>query len=391
MRDHASTPHKRRLVLTMQPRSPEEKHRVATTLELFFDLVFVVAVAQASSSLHHGIAEAHFYEAVSGYVLAFFALWWAWMNFTWFASAYDVDDVPYRLLVFVQLTGAIIFAAGIPSLAESDRTIVVIGYAVMRLAMVVQWLRAARADPPRRTTAHRYALGIGLIQALWVLSLFIPIWSVGITVTLIIGELLVPTWAERAEPTTWHPHHIAERYGLFTIIVLGESVLSLSLGFRSGLEAGEFSSTLVGIVVGGLLILFCLWWAYFDWPMYHLLGSFRGAFLWSYGHYLIFASAAAVGAGLAVEIDYATQHTDISAVAAGAAVAIPVAIYLTVLWLLFGAYKNPSSLQRFLIPVAVILILTTPYWGEQTALWIGLILVGLLAVKLISRQSYQAP
>jgi low temperature requirement protein LtrA len=389
MSDHASTPQKRRLVLPMLPRSPDEKHRVATTLELFFDLVFVVAVAQASSSLHHGIAEAHFSEAISGYILAFFAIWWAWMNFTWFASAYDVDDVPYRLLVFLQLTGAIIFAAGIPSFMEGDRTIAIGGYVVMRLAMVVQWLRAGNSDPPRRTTAHRYAVGIGLAQVLWVLSLFIPFWQVGITVALIIAELLVPVWAERAEPTTWHPHHIAERYGLFTIIVLGESILSLSLGFRSVLEAGEVSPILVGIVAGGLLILFCLWWSYFDWPMYHLLGSFRGAFLWSYGHFFIFASAAAVGAGLAVEIDYATHHSEISAVAAGAAVAIPVAIYLTLLWLLFGAYKNPSFLQRFLIPIAVVLILTTPYWGEQTALWIGLILVGLLAFKLISRQSYQ--
>jgi low temperature requirement protein LtrA len=185
---------KRPLVLSMVARSPDEPHRVATPLELFFDLVFVVAVAQASASLHHGIAEAHFAEAIRSYAFAFFGIWWAWMNFTWFASAYDVDDVPYRVLVFVQLTGALVFAAGIPAFMEGDRTIGVLGFVVMRLAMVVQWLRAARADPPRRVTAYRYAIGISLLQALWVLSLFIPFWQAGFIIIFGVGELLVPAW-----------------------------------------------------------------------------------------------------------------------------------------------------------------------------------------------------
>jgi low temperature requirement protein LtrA len=114
--------------------------------------------------------------------------------------------------------------------------------------------------------------------------------------------------------------------------VLGESILSLSLGIRSVLEAGEFSIKLIGIIIGGLLILFSLWWSYFDLPMYTMLSSFSRVFLWGYGHYFIFASAAAVGAGLALEIEYATHHTEISAVTAGAAVAIPA----TTIWLYYG-------------------------------------------------------
>src|SRR4029077_11110655 len=83
----------------MRPRYPREPHRVASPLELLFDLCFVVAVAQASAHLHHGLTEAHFTQAIVGYLLVFFPIWWAWMNFTWFASAYDTDDVPYRLAV----------------------------------------------------------------------------------------------------------------------------------------------------------------------------------------------------------------------------------------------------------------------------------------------------
>ena len=97
----------------MTARDPHEPHRASTPLELLFDLCFVVAVAQASGRLHHGIVEGHAGRAVLGYVVVFFAIWWAWMNFTWFASAYDTDDVPYRLLVLVQIAGVLVLAAGV--------------------------------------------------------------------------------------------------------------------------------------------------------------------------------------------------------------------------------------------------------------------------------------
>jgi low temperature requirement protein LtrA len=135
----------------MRARSPHEPHRVATPLELLFDLVFVVAISEAASGLHHAVAQAHVADGLTGYAMVFFAVWWAWMNFTWFASAYDNDDVPYRLAVFVQITGALIVAGGIPSMFESrvPNLAIVGGYVVMRMAMVVQWLRASKADPER--------------------------------------------------------------------------------------------------------------------------------------------------------------------------------------------------------------------------------------------------
>ena len=92
----------------MRPRSPHETHRAVTPLELLFDLVFVVAIAQAAAAFHHSISEAHAVEGLVGFLAVFFGIWWAWMNFTWFASAYDCDDVPYRLAVFLQITGALI-------------------------------------------------------------------------------------------------------------------------------------------------------------------------------------------------------------------------------------------------------------------------------------------
>ena len=89
----------------MRARRGDESHRASTPLELLFDLCFVVAVAQAAAELHHAVAEDHLGAGLFGYVTVFFAIWWAWMNFSWFATAYDTDDVPYRLTTLVQIAG----------------------------------------------------------------------------------------------------------------------------------------------------------------------------------------------------------------------------------------------------------------------------------------------
>jgi len=249
--------------------------------------------------------------------------------------------------------------------------------------MVGQWLRAAAADPERRTTALRYAIGITVLQIAWGGMFWIPeYWGPGF-VALVGGELLVPAWAERAGQTTWHPHHIAERYGLLTLIVLGESILSATVAIQSALASGEALSSLVPLIVGGLLIAFSMWWMYFDRPVHDLLTTLKSALVWGYGHYLVFAAAAAVGAGLAVNVDYATHHAGISAAAAGAAVAVPVAIFVLCLWVL---HDRPGYRQsRWFGPAAAIAILFTP-WSGQPVLLIGFILASVVAIKLFMRR-----
>ncbi|WP_147508945.1 low temperature requirement protein A, partial [Acinetobacter baumannii] len=102
-----------------------------------FDLIFVVAIATAGQQLHHAIIENHLWHALPSYLIVFFALWWAWMNFSWFASAYDNDDALYRCLTFVQIVGSLVMAAGIPDVFRSqDFDIIIVGYVIMRLALV---------------------------------------------------------------------------------------------------------------------------------------------------------------------------------------------------------------------------------------------------------------
>lgn len=374
-----------RLCAPMTARSPHEAHRAATPLELLFDLVFVVAIAQAASGLHHSIAEAHALEGLIGYLMVFFAIWWAWMTFTWFASAYDCDDVPYRLAVFVQIAGALIMAAGVPAMLESrtPNAATVGGYVVMRLAVVAQWLRVAAADPGHRTTAHRYALGITALQIAWVTMLFVrTLWVPGFLIFAAL-ELVVPVWAERAAPTTWHPRHIAERYGLLTLIVLGESILAATVAIQTAWASGEALSALAPLIIGGLLIVYSMWWMYFDRPVHDLLTSLRKAIIWGYGHYMVFAAAAAVGAGLAVAVDQATGQAKIGATAAGAAVAIPVAVFLLCLWFLH--YRPEYRQTRLLGPIAAVIVLMTPFTGHAVPLT-GAILATLVGVKLMMRQ-----
>ncbi|WP_020671418.1 low temperature requirement protein A [Amycolatopsis nigrescens] len=340
----------------------DEEHRAATTLELLFDLCFVVAVGQAAAGLHHAFAENHAVSGVVGFLMVFFAIWWAWLQFSWFATSYDTDDVPYRLAVLVQIAGGLVIAAGVSSAYEKDFTILVIGYVLMRLAGVNQWLRAARADRERRPTALRYAASITFVQLCWIGWLFFPdsLQIPGFLLFLVL-ELAGPIWAERAAGTTWNRHHIAERYGLFTIIVLGETVIGATAAVREGLDEGHNVGGLISLAAAGLVIVFSLWWLYFDQPAHHRLTSLRSAVTWGYGHYFIFASAAAVGAGMeiAVGFDSHTEHT--APLAAALAITVPVAIYLLSVWLLHIGPGNECRPIAIGFPAAAVLVLASTF------------------------------
>jgi low temperature requirement protein LtrA len=373
----------------MVGRRTDEGHRASTPLELFFDLCFVVAVNKASSSLHHGLVTDDVAHSLFLYPAVFFAIWWAWMNFTWFASAYDNDDDGFRLATFVQIAGSLILAAGVPrAFSDDDFVMVTIGYTVMRLAMVGQWLRAARDDPIGRPAALRYAAGVSVCQVGWIVRLALPRpWDrVGFLV-LIAAELLVPIWAERARRTPWHPTHIAERYGLFTLIVLSEAIFAATTAVQTAFDAEGPVGNLGSLALGALVTVFAMWWLYFDQPAQQLTkfarerfdaASSRQAFTWGYGHYVIFASAAAVGAGIETVVDGLIGHTDLGDIATAAAVAVPVALYLISVWALHAPARSASRRDTavlFLGTAAVLLCVVlpdpVPAIGVVTALTVG--------------------
>ena len=142
-------------MVPMTGRDPHEHHRTATPLELLYDLTFVVAFGAAANEAAHFAAEGHWRTALVGFGFAMFAVIWAWIQNTWFASAYDTDDWIYRLMTLVQMIGVLVLALGLPPMYESidhgvevDNGVMVLGYVIMRVGLIALWIRAARQDPP---------------------------------------------------------------------------------------------------------------------------------------------------------------------------------------------------------------------------------------------------
>jgi low temperature requirement protein LtrA len=257
----------------------------------------------------------------------------------------------------------------------------------MRLALVALWLRAAAEDPAGRSTAIRFAVGVAVIQAGWVLRLAMepPVAYVAIPI-LLAGEHFVPWWAERSgRPTPWHAGRIAERYGLFTIIVLGVCILATTTAIQLALADRGFSASVFGVAVGGLVLVFTAWWAYFKHSA-HLAerrGSAVYAFSWGYGHFVVFAAAAALGAGLQVAADATHSQIALPPVAAALTVAVPVAVYVGAVGTLHLTEANRGSLVSLGIGVMLLLAtaLATPELGLSLAVpTMGIVVVGLIAL-----------
>ncbi len=368
-------------------RDRDEEHRSATPLELFFDLCFVVAVAQAVAGLVHAVAEGHAAEGLVEYVMVFFAVWWAWMNFTWFASAYDNDDALYRLVTLVQIAGVLLLAAGVSrAFDEGDWLMVYLGYVVMRLGLVFQWLRVARdaSDAAERAMALRYAGGVLACQAGWSALVLGPAWAApGVFLVMAAAELSVPLYAERRSASSWHAHHIAERYGLFTIIVLGETIAAATVAVQSGVAENDALDELAPIAAGGLLLVFSAWWIYFVVPAHARLRSNREGFLWGYGHYLVFASAAAIGAGLEVSVEHAVGAAHLSGLAAAAAVTLPSALYLLLVWLLHARYFKAGLARQLVLPCAALGVLLCTFAGHWAVLAAGFVAAAAVAAGVV--------
>ena len=320
------------------------RHRTSTRLELFFDLCIVVASRPGGrGDCTTNCVEGHIADGVIGFAMGFFGVWWAWMNFTWFASAHDADDVPYRLLTLVQMAGALVYAAGVTDAVEDQVfTLAVIGYLIMRAGLDGPVAACRPQIPSMRRRALRYAGGVAVVQLLWLGILVAPpSWHrAAVPRARHRRARACPVWAERGVGHTartyrlFHPEHIEERYGLFTIIVLGETILSATIGIRE-VAARRDLRRLIAVGVCGLLLAFGAWWLYFDHPG-HLTPTPEVAIRWGYTHVVVFASLAALGAGVQV----AAEAVDGEAIdrTGALAVAIPMAGYLVGLVLLMVAH-----------------------------------------------------
>jgi low temperature requirement protein LtrA len=275
-----------------------EEDRRATWLELFFDLVFVVAIAELGNNLSGDVTPGGFLE----YLALFVPVWWAWAGFTFYANRFDTDDLLYRVLVLLAMFSVAALATNVPAAFGDDSAGFALSYVGVRLVLLVLYARAIRYVPAARSLSVFYFSAFSVAVAVWLASLALPAperfwaWAAALVVELtapLIGWRLLP----RAPVD---PRHLPERFGLLTIIVLGESVFAVVIGVVG--VSWEATSALAA--AGGFLAAASLWWIYFGFLDSEAVaggGILRGLVL-TYSHFFVFAGIATLGVGVKLAI-----------------------------------------------------------------------------------------
>ena len=283
-----------------QLRSGEgaDEIRHATWLELFYDLVFVVAIAELAHNLSTDLS-------LTG-TIEFFALfvpvWWAWIGSTFYATRFDTDDIQYRLLTGVEMFAVVALATTIHDGLGATSTGFALSYAGIRSILVIKYYRARRHVTEARPLINRFATGFAIAAALWIVSVLIPtpyrfgVWALALAISFATPITAGQLHADIPP----HASHLPERFGLFTIIVLGEIIVGVVTGVSE--QAWTVQSFAIAVFSTG--IAFSLWWIYFD---NHDGSAIRAAQVdgrvlvyqeWLYGHLPFTIGLTALGVGV---------------------------------------------------------------------------------------------
>jgi low temperature requirement protein LtrA len=281
----------------------DDESRHSTWLELFFDLVFVVAVAQLGRELGNDVTAGGFLRFLGLFV----PVWWAWMGFTFYANRFDTDDLPYRLLIFVAMLGVSALATTLPAAFHGTSSGFVLAYVFVRAVLLALYARAIRHLQEGRAIAVFYFCAFSAAVGIWLLSLLFPaperywVWALALAIEIaapILGWRLIPSGPV-------DPRHAPERLGLLTIIVLGESVFAVVLGVNDV----HWSARAIFAALGGFLCAAAFWWIYFEFvnPEYAFAtlrrrGRILRGLVFVYSNYPVIAGLAALGIGVKLAI-----------------------------------------------------------------------------------------
>ncbi len=268
-------------------------------------------------------------------MFASFAVSWAWLNYSWFASAYDTDDWVFRLATMVQMVGVIVLSLGLPQMFASldhgdtlDNGVMVAGYVIMRVALVFLWWQVSRHDPERRPAARAYmtrsasprSAGSRSPSAACPLGVTFAVFG-----ALLVLELAGPFIAERKGGTPWHPTTSPSATACWSSSRSARCIIGTVAALNAVVhgEAG-WSVDAALLALAGVGLIFGCWWMYFAVPWAEPLARHRERpFLFGYGHLVIFAALAAIGAGLHVAAFSLEGEATIGATATVLSVADP--------------------------------------------------------------------
>ena len=299
-----------RLIQPPRLRSEDglEEGRRVTWMELFFDLIFVAAVAQVGTHLRDDYSPA----GLLRFALLFLLIWWAWLGHTNFSTRFDTDDLVQRALTALQIFLVAVMAINSTGALDSrDSAGFAAAYSAMRFVLVAQYWRARPIRKARALTS-RYAIGAGIAAVLWLASAVVPpavrywIWLLALIID--IGTPIIFT--RHLVDVPHDAAHLPERYGLFSIILLGESMVAVMTGMGSQeyWSAAAASSALLGM---GLV--FTIWWWYFDGAQAVAERHLRTRqdavrfHVWSYAHLPLYLGIAVAGVGVEHAITTVTQ------------------------------------------------------------------------------------
>jgi low temperature requirement protein LtrA len=277
--------------------------RRASWLELFVDLVFVVSVAQLSHALVDDPTAAGFLE----FAATFVPIWWAWVGFTFFADRFESDDGIYRVVMLAGMLAVGVLAVNVPDAFAGGSTAFALSYVAVRAVLVALYVRARSRFPQARPLIHLYMGAFTASIVVWVISVLVPaparyaLWAVALGIDLGVPLAYGPRVIPRAPI---HASHIPERFGLFTLIVFGETVLAVV----TGTAETDWELHSVVTAAAGFVVVAALWWVYFDYLDTSILQrSVRAGQLYVYGHLPLLAALTAVGAGTALAIEEAGE------------------------------------------------------------------------------------
>ncbi|MFZ0511931.1 MAG: low temperature requirement protein A [Candidatus Nitrosopolaris sp.] len=236
-----------------------EKERHASWLENFYDLIVAIIVFQLSSNLNRDVSISGFL----GFIALFIPVLWSWMGVTFYNTRFETDDLGHRLLTLLQMAAAAFMAVCVPDGLGKNSTGFALSYAAIRAILVIEYLRTGRHVPATRPLVKRYSIGFSIAAGLWFVSALVPppfrfvFWILGLVI-----DISTPTIFTRSMSIKFAPniHHLPERFGSFTIIVLGISILAVV----DGISSHKWTAQSITDAALGLGIAFSLWWIYFD-------------------------------------------------------------------------------------------------------------------------------
>ena len=226
-----------------------------TPLELFFDLVFVLALTQCTALMYHHPT----WEGLAQGMLVLGVLWWSWTGYAWLTSVVDPEEGAVRIAMFAAMASLLLVAICVPEAFDSLALEFALAYGAVRAAHIALFILASRNDPAlRRSTvglAAGTAVGVGLLLAA---SLFDGLAQAAVWSLALLLDMAEPFFFG-SEGWKLVPGHFAERHGLIIIIALGESIVAIGAGAEASLTAGIAAAAVLGVTLAA-----ALWWTYFD-------------------------------------------------------------------------------------------------------------------------------